>query len=109
MINTMTTKQELGKVRLKFNDDGNVCSVVYINCFIKTVPVFTSDILKTGVSESAICESAKSVLADAFAIVNDAELADREKYTISSVPQDVIRNEAGIITDITVSFSLDEL
>lgn len=103
----MATKQPLGKVELRFDNEGNLIGTGFIGCSFDALPEFKK--FKATDDPEALCEQAKWAFSGLFTLVNKIELADREEYAISSVLENVKRNEQGIITDALISFSLDKI
>jgi len=108
-------KQPIGKIELRFNDKGDYVTAYFIDCSMQPGDynkLFKSmSFINDGDpdTERELCESAKIMLSNLFTVVDKVELADREKYELTTTPERVERNESGIITDIVIAFSLDEI
>lgn len=104
----MEDSQNLGDVTLYFNKkDGRYIGSTLRGCKLDSFPIVQD--LRSSKNEQDLCKLAELVLADVFTMVNKIELADRERFKIRSTPKDVKRNDKGLITDITISFSLEEI
>jgi hypothetical protein len=103
----MEDSQKLGEVSLHFTDEGNLIGVSFTNCDL----INTLDTIKLHPTTDVnyVCEVAKKSIANLFTLVNNIEMADREKYKVSSVPLNVVRNQEGIIKEATIAFSLEKL
>lgn len=100
--------QKLGDVTLYFSHtNGRFIGSSFKGCEFDELPKVAD--LRTSKNEKDLCKIAELVLSQSFAVVNRIELADREKFKLSSVPQNVKRKENGDITDITISFYLEEI
>lgn len=106
-------KQPLGKIELKFDEQGKYKTAYLINCNLEPQPYneILNGLLRngSGSNDADLCEAAKEIFSNLFTMVNRVELADRELYKVNARPEMVTRNDAGIITDILISFSLDEI
>lgn len=99
--------EQLGSITLHFNSNGHATGMYFNKCSLNGIPDLHS--FKSADDERLICEVAEHALSNLFSLVNKIELADREKYKLKSTPENIKKDESGLITEITIHFSLEEI
>jgi len=101
-------------VRFKFDTGRNGIETTFLNMnlpkdIFKNVDYSKGIDIKPCTDENELCELAKAALSGLFYVANESELADRDKFLLSVNPIQIIKNDAGIIVEALIGFSLDEI